>query len=125
MAAGQIRIKGQAEVEAAFLSLRKEVLAELRPALREIAQPVRELASEKAMENIRNIGAAWSRMRVGVTTKVVYIAPTSRRHGGSPRPNLAALLMDKAMQPALDESQGEIVAKLDALVDLSAARSGF
>lgn len=125
MAASQIRVKGATELEAAFLGLRREVVAELRPALREIAQPVRELAAEKALASIPNIGARWARMRVGVTAKVVYIAPASRRSGGSPRKNLGPLLMDRAMQPALDESQDAIVAKLDALVELSAARHGF
>lgn len=120
-----MRLKGGAELERAFLQLRREVLAELKPALREIADVVRSDAEQRAGANIENIGPRWQRMRVGVTAKVVYVAPTSRRHGGSPRPNLGGLLMDQAMQPALDANQEAVVARLDALVNASAAFAGF
>ena len=120
-----IRIKGQAELERAFMELRREVLTEMRPTLRKVAEPVRALAEEKADTSIRNIGPRWGRMRTGVTVRGVYVAPRSKRQGGSPRPNLAGLLMDRAMQPALDEKQDEVVAAFGLMVDESAVRNGF
>ena len=125
MPVGEIRIRGAAEVEKAFLDVRREVLAEIRPALRGIAKGVARDAENKAEANISHIGAKWSRMRIGVTVKTVYVAPKQRRHGGSPRKNLAPLLMNKAMQPALDENQDEIVRRLGEVVEVSAARHGF
>lgn len=125
MAKTGIQVKGAAELEAAFLSLRREVLTELRPALREIGELVRADAERKADSGISHIGPAWGRMRLGVTLESVYITPRSRRQGGSPRPNLAGLLMDRAMQPALDENQEAAVARLDLLVEASAHKSGF
>lgn len=125
MPAGEIRVKGAAELERAFRGLRREVLAELKPALREIAEVVRSDAEQRAAASISHIGPKWGRMRVGMTTSVVYVAPKSRRHGGSPRPNLGGLLMTKAMQPAMDENKEAVVARLDALVEASAAAHGF
>jgi hypothetical protein len=123
--APQIRIRGAAELERAFLQLRREVLTEIKPALREIADAVRADAQQRAGAEISHIGPRWSRMRVGVTTKVVYVAPASRRRGGSPRPNLAGLLMNKAMQPALDAKQEAVMTRLDELINVSSARAGF
>jgi hypothetical protein len=120
-----IRIRGQAELEAAFLQVRREVLAEIKPVLKEIGGEVAKDAQSRAGTEIRNIGSRWERMRVGVTMKGVYVAPTSKRRGGSPRPNLAGLLMDRAMQPALDAKQDAAYARLDELVNVSSARAGF
>lgn len=125
MAHSAIRIKGDKELERAFLELRREVLSELRPALRKIGEGVRTLAEQKATANISHIGPTWGRMRIGVTTRLYYVAPRARPHGGSPRPNLAGLLMTRAMVPAADEKQDEMVTAVEALVDASARRNGF
>jgi hypothetical protein len=121
----KIRIKGQAELERAFLQLRKEVLAELKPMLKEIGEEVRSDAQARAGADISHIGTRWDRMRTGVTLKGVYVAPTSRRRGGSPRPNLAGLLWDKAMEPARDEHEESVLRRAELLVDASAAFAGF
>jgi hypothetical protein len=120
-----LRVKGDKELERAFLELRREVLTELRPAMRKIGEGVRTLAEQKAGADIANIGSQWGRMRIGVTTRMFYVAPRSRNHGGSKRPNLAGLLMQKAMVPAADEKRTEMVAAVDALVKVSAHRNGF
>jgi len=120
-----MRIKGAAELERAFLQLRKEVLSELRPALREIAEVVRDDATFPAQDQIRNIGPVWSQMRIGVTLRAVYVAPKARRRGGSPRPNLGGLLMDRALQPALDRNVENVMHRLDEVVSLSARKAGF
>jgi hypothetical protein len=120
-----IVVKGQKELEASFMELRKETLTEMRPALLALAEPVRSDAQTLAGTQITNIGMRWSRMRIGATVSGVYVAPTSRRRGGSPRRNLAGLLMDDAMQPALDRNQAEIVSKLDEVVNAWSAKAGL
>ena len=119
------RIKGQAELDRAFLQLRRDVLRELRPALRLAAKPVADESERLAGQTISNIGTRWSKFRVGVLAKGAYVAPRARRRSGSPRPNLAGLLLEDAMQPALEAKQGEVLAKVELLVDESAARAGF
>lgn len=120
----EIRIKGAKELEAAFMQLRREVLAEIRPALREITETVRVDAEQRSMHEISHIGATWSRMRIGLVVKGAYVAPKSRRRGGSPRRNLAGLL-DRAMQEAVDAKQDEVFRRLEEVVSTSASRAGF
>lgn len=65
---------------------------------------------------------AWAGMRIGVTRKLVYVAPKKRgvkTRGGSSRSrsNLADLLKERAMQPALDRNEGALVGRVDAALD--------
>ena len=65
-------------------------------------------------------------MRVGITgTSLVYLAPASRRKGGSPRPNLGRLLLGKAMEPAVEQREPLIVASVEQSIDRALERSGF
>ena len=63
-------------------------------------------------------------MRVGITRTLVYVAPrqrgAGRGRGGSHRPNLAPLLMDKAMQPALDQHASEIETRFEDFLGIIA-----
>jgi len=105
-------VKGLAEMNRAFARADRDMKKDLRNTLKDVAEPVREEAEVLAGQKIRNMGnGPWSRMRVGVTTNLVYVAPKERgRRGniGSRRTNLADLLMDRAMEPALDAHAGEI-----------------
>lgn len=123
--ADTVRVQGLRELQSAFARIGGEVQGEIREGLVKAAEPVRGRAETHAVQEIRNIGSAWSRMRIGVTTKLVYVAPAMRRRRGTPRPNLAPLLMNRAMQPALDESAPEVVAALDFVVDRLAGENGF
>ena len=108
-----LRVQGLRELEQAFARFGAAEKKMLAGVLASAAEPVRERAQELASHNITNIGPRWEQMKVGVTTKLVYVAPRARRRRGSPRPNLAGLLMDKAMQPALDEKAPEVESLLD------------
>jgi len=123
--AAEIRWDGIDRVTAAFEEVRREVLKEMRPALRAIGQKVSKDAQNRASSEIANIGNKWNRMRVGVTLKGVYVAPASRRRGGSPRRNLGGLLMTRAMQPALDANKELAYAEFDALIDRAKDHAGF
>lgn len=120
-----VQVRGLRELNAALGKVSIDTRKELSEELRVVSEPVRSRAEQLASAGIRNIGPRWRQMRVGVTTKVAYVAPRAHRRGGSARPNLAQLLMDRAMQPALDENEGKIVARIGVMFDLIARRNGF
>jgi len=124
VADAQVVVRGQQEVLRAFSGVEKDTKREMRKQLKQVAEPVRKLAEELAVGNITNIGSHWSRMRLGVTARAVYVAPTSRRAGGSPRPNLSPLLLTQ-METALDDRSGDVVTEFDMWVAVVGKRHGF
>lgn len=79
--------------------------------LRQLAEPIRADAESLALSGITRIGVPWSRMRVGVTQRLTYVAPRQRgqrRRGPSSRPNLADLLEQRAMTPALERNKANL-----------------
>lgn len=115
-----VRVRGYRELNQAFAAAGKAEVKELRDALREAAEPVRADSEKLARENISRIGESWSQMRVGVTTRVVYVAPKQRARSGNPalkRPNVAVMLMGRAMGPAVDRNTGEIEARVGHVLD--------
>lgn len=122
---GTVRVTGLREVQRAFKALAVEEAAALRGELLEAAEPVRVTAGEMAVSNIRNIGSRWSQMKKGATLKGAYVAPAARRRGGSPRPNLAPLLLRRALEPALEKEQPQVIARVEAALDALIVRHGF
>lgn len=127
MAAGEVRVEGLRDLNRAFARLGASVKKEMVGELAAAAEPVRAAAARLANQGIRNmpLSPRWSEMKVGVTQSLVYVAPKARRRRGTPRPNLAPLLMDKAMQPALDDNQAEVVARLELMIDRLGGETGF
>lgn len=120
-----IRVEGLRELNRALAKLNRTLYRRVNSELKDAAEPVRIAAEQKAMDGIRNIGPVWGTMRVGATRKMVYVAPTARNRGGSPRPNLGTLLMQRAMLPALDEHQQEVVHRLEGVLDRMGREVGF
>jgi hypothetical protein len=116
-AAAEIQIKGLRELQRASKAAGAATHREVRKALGDAAGPVRERAEQLAQSQIRNVGAKWSRMRIGVTVRSVYVAPAARRSGGSPRPNMGGLLLSKSMMPALDEKTDEVMREFEHALD--------
>lgn len=112
-----VHVSGLRDLNRALARASKDVRREVRAAEREIAEPVRSAAERNAVTQISHIGIRWSQMRIGVTQRAIYVAPKARRRKGSPRPNLAALLMDRAMQPALDANAPQLEARIDQALD--------
>lgn len=113
-----MRVDGLRDLHRAFAAADKTLNSELRSSLRGVAEPVRRGAEQLSLRQIRNIGPRWSRMRVGVTQTSVYVAPVERgRKSATRRPNLADLLMDRAMQPALDANQEDVVVRFEEMLD--------
>jgi hypothetical protein len=118
-------VEGYTDLLRAFKVADRTLTRELRGRLRDVARPVADTAERLTAEGrpIRNLspGDPWSGMRVGVTTKVVYVAPKERgrRTRDRPtiaRPNLADRLMEDAMSPALDQHTDDIVNEMDRLL---------
>lgn len=124
MSFGTVRVKNLAQLNRALNKVSGDVKRDMRGWLKDAAEPVRVRAEELASQRITNIGDRWSRMRVGATTRLVYVAPKQRggRRGPQRRPNLGPLLMDEAMQPALEMTATEVVAGVERALDHLTAR---
>lgn len=123
--AGAVAIKGLRELQRDLNSYSKAAKKAVRVELAAVAEPVRATAEQLAAANISHIGPVWERMRVGITTSLVYVAPKTRRKLGTGRPNLAGLLDDRAMQPALDQHEHGIESALEAMLDRLGDSHGF
>jgi hypothetical protein len=123
--AARIEVQGIRELNRAFADISKEVKTQMRKELAEAAEPARAQAEALAAGHIRNITPAWSRMRLGLVVRGVYLAPAARRRGGSPRPNLGGLLLERSMLPAVEEARPEIFARLETWLDGISIANGF
>lgn len=118
-------VHGLRELSSAYAQLGRATSREFRTSERAIAEPIRREAQELAVSEIRNIGTAWPRMRTGVGRSVVYVAPRqkgARGRGPRRRPNLADLLMDRAMEPALAHNEARVEREMERLVDRAIER---
>lgn len=95
----------------------------MRATLANVAEPIRADAEDLAGRSIRNLheGDPWTRMRAVARRNLVYVAPVergtrTRRTPQRARPNLAGLLMDRAMQPALDQNIGMVAERVDRML---------
>jgi hypothetical protein len=120
-----VRVKGLRELDRAFAKLDKNLKKDLRNELKLAGEPVRAKAESLAFSEISHIGPVWGRMKIGVTTKHVYVAPRARRAGGSSRPNLGRLLMAEAMEPALEKERGEVLKRVDEMLGRLGGDAGF
>lgn len=101
-----IRVEGLRDLQRALKVADTGLHLDFRTTLVQVATPVRVDAESLALFKIRRIGLTWWQMRVGATQAFVYVAPKKRgvkRRGPDPRrrPNLASLLRDRALDPAL------------------------
>ena len=115
-AASGIRVEELRELQRAFALADKATQSKLRGSLRDVAEPVRADAERLAIQSIPQGRIPWSDMRVGVTRSSVYVAPKRRRTVGTPRRNFAAILMGRAMQPALAANEGRIADDFDQVL---------
>lgn len=114
-----LRVEGLRELSHAFALADETLIRELRKSLREVAEPVRVGAERLAVSEIPTIGLPWSRMRVGVTRHSVYVAPRQRGTRSSifsKRPNLAGLLLQRSMLPALKQNEQSVARGMEAML---------
>jgi hypothetical protein len=117
-----LAVKGYRELLRADARATKETKLGVRRELRVVAEPVRRDAQSLALAEIHNMPTSpkWAVMRVGVTQRAVYIAPKqkgTRGRGPRRRPNLADLLLDRAMTRALTQDAGQVEVGMSRLLD--------
>lgn len=117
MAGVGVKVHGFTEMQRAFAKADKNVKKEQRKTLKKVAEPVQSDAVTLALSDIPGVGDVWSRFRIGITTRQVYVAPQQRGRGRLRRPNFASLLMDRAMQPALDQNENKIEDEFERMLD--------
>jgi len=120
-------VEGLQDLSRAFKAADRMLQRDLRRTLAEAARPVADTAESLAVAEIPNIGIPWSRMRVGVTQKLVYVAPVergvkSRGRASLRRRNLKDKMLDEAMYPALDRNQELIVGRTQTMLIQLAGR---
>jgi hypothetical protein len=115
-AASSVKVKGLREMQRAAKAAGKETSSEVRKALRDAAVPVQQTAQRLAATDAR-AGTKWSRMRIGVSARKVYVAPAARRTVGAPRPNFGGRLLGRAMMPALEQEQDDVMRRMEKALD--------
>jgi hypothetical protein len=125
MAASAVRVKGLHELQRDFRKLSRDLSKEVRDELKQAAEPVADRAQDLALSEISHMTGRWSEMKVGATQKSVYVRPRARRRGGRPRPNFAPLMLERAMDPALEQRSADVVRALEGTLDRLAGRHGF
>lgn len=118
-----IAVRGLRELNRAFALAGKETRREIRAELGQVAEPVRFTATSLARSKIRRIGPKWSIMRTGISQTLVYVAPKQRgvkTRGPDPRrrPNLADLLRERALEPALARHEADIERRFERALDI-------
>ena len=116
-----VHVRGLRELERAFKLANREEAKLLRVELKAAGQPVQQLAEGMALSRITRMTGPWSQMRIGQRRSVVYIVPKqkgrrSRQNPSLRRPNLKALLLDRAMIPALNARKDEVEHRLKRML---------
>jgi hypothetical protein len=120
-----VRVEGLAELQRSFALISDGLKMDLTSQLAAAAGPAQMSSERHAISDITNMTLPWSSMKLGVTPNVVYIAPAMHRRGGSPRPNLAGLLMKRAMIPGVEEALPAVRERLDAWLSELGGEAGF
>lgn len=120
MVATGLKVRGLRDLQRLLKAAGPDADRTLKRTLREVAEPIRADAEQLAVSRIPRVGLEWSRMRVGVTQRAVYVAPRARgTRGITPRsrPRFADLMEQRAMHPALEQNRPELEARVDAAFD--------
>lgn len=128
--AGAVEVEGLVEFQRSLAILDRDLNRELRAGLLEAAQPVAETAHGLALEKIPRMrfgrGPSWAGMRVGASQGLVYVAP--RQHGtrqrSRKRPNLAGLLIVRAMEPASEQERDRVEAVVETILSAAFLKAG-
>lgn len=115
-----VRVEGLRDLQRAFKVADAKLDRELHTTLLRLAEPVRGDAERFTLGGITRIGIPWSRMRIGITTSSVYVAPVqrgrlSRRNPNLKRPKLATLILEQEVR-ALERNRGRIIDGVDDLL---------
>lgn len=109
----------------AFGRADRAVRQDMRDALQEAAAPVRADAQTLAGTTIRRLpsGSPWTRMRIGMgRSSMVYVAPVERGAKGRGdqrrrRPKFKNLLLERAMEPALERNTNQVERRVEQMLN--------
>ena len=123
MAQQTLAVKGFRDLNRAFARAPKTLKKEWTAGQRRIAEPTRQLAAIKALTEIRRMPRSpqWAEMRVGAPRPWCTSHPRNGAAGQgrcrrSAVRELADLLMDRAMQPALEANAMQIFREFDGFL---------
>jgi len=126
---GAVRVRGLRELSRDFRRMSGDISDELVDGLKAAAEDVRTDAENLALTRIRNMPRSphWAGMRIGVSKAqgLVFMVPSARGRGGRGRANLATLLMERSMDPALQQNAATVERKVGDVLDSLAGRNGF
>jgi hypothetical protein len=126
-----VRVNGLKELTRAFGAISQDLSDEVRDELLDAVAPVKDRAEQLALSRISNMPRSpeYAEMRTGVSKArgVVYMVPAWRttRRPGRKRKDFAELLLSRAMDPAVDEQEPEIIRGLERALDRLAGEHGF
>lgn len=115
-------VYGLREISAAYAKLERDTRAGMLKTLSDAAEPVQRTAEQLGQARISRIGKNWWKMRVGVTRTLVYVAPKQkgirgRKDDPRHREKFAGLLMDEAMEPALERNEAKVEQLIGRFLD--------
>ena len=126
---GAVRVRGLRELSRDFRRMSGGISDELVDGLKAAAEDVRTDAENYALTRIRNMPRSphWAGMRIGVSKAqgLVFMVPSARGRGGRGRANLATLLMERSMDPALQQNASSVERNVSGVLDKLAGRNGF
>lgn len=114
-----VNVKGLRELNRAFAKTDKTTKKRMKEQLRQVAKPLASEAEQRTLGTIGNMTPAWAQTRIGVTQKLVYVAPKQRggKGNGTNRPNLKPLIMDRSFGPTLDAHRDGIIRDFESMLD--------
>jgi hypothetical protein len=130
---GRVEVRGATALYRSFKAISDDLTSELVEGLEEAAEPVKTTATQLALTRIRNMPRSpdWAEMRIGVSRReaLVYMVPFSRGkgrgRGARKRPNLADLLSQRSMDPALEQNEERVTEKVEDLLDHLSRKHDF
>ncbi len=130
---GAVRIEGLAQTQNALRRVNRDAAKRMREELAVVAEPVKRDAESFAIgafpprdTGSGGIGPEWYKMRVGITSRIVYVAAATRsRDPLLKRSNLVGLMLDRAMIPALEKNEETIFGGVEGMFDRLASENGF
>lgn len=135
---GAVAVRGLADLTRDLKRMAATDLSEdLRDELRQVAVPIAGRAETLAVAHYGETGSGeithlkpggrWAKMRIGVTKNLVYVAPKEhgKKVGDQKRPAFGLFLLEKAMEPALEEFAPQLAARVERAIDRFSTVNGF
>ena len=121
MAGATVRVRGLPQLQRAFRSISKDLSREVRSGLKEAAQPVLQEAQALLSPVSADSAAGY---RIVVRARGVALEQSRKRTTGL-RPDWGRFQFGRAMAPAVESKEQEVVNGLEKVLDDLARRNGF